>query len=95
MPTPDLDVCLVKKLKMDIDILMKRLSNIVEDILSLPEDDTASLKEAASVEDELGNMTLKLLNFCIIKNIRLWKRLVLGLEYDYPRLEFQCLMAKS
>ena len=60
-PMPDLDVCLVEKSKKDIDVWMKRLSNIVEDILSLPEDDTASLNEAASMEDELRNMTLKLI----------------------------------
>ena len=41
-------------------MLTKQLSDIVEDILSLPEDDTASLKEATSMEDELGNLTLKL-----------------------------------
>ena len=29
--------------------------------MSLPEDDTTSLNEAASMEDELGNMTLKLI----------------------------------
>ena len=35
-PTPDLDVCLVEKLKKDVDALTKRLSDIVEDVLSLP-----------------------------------------------------------
>ena len=30
-------------------------------MLSLPKDDTTSLNEAASKEDELGNMTLKLI----------------------------------
>ena len=83
---PDLDVCLVKKLKKDVT---KRLSDIVEDMLSLPEDDTTLLKEAASMEDELGNMTLKLIKLSHIQNIELWKRLVLPLEYDYPRLVFQ------
>ena len=60
-PTPDLDVCLVEKLKKDIHVLTKRLFNIAENRLSLPEDGTASLKEAASMEDELGNITLKLI----------------------------------
>ena len=50
-PTPDLDVCLVEKMKGDIDGLTKKLSDIVEDILSLPEDDDTSLNEATSVED--------------------------------------------
>ena len=42
-------------------MLTKKLSDIVEDILSLPEDDTASLNEATSMEDELGNLTLNLI----------------------------------
>ena len=42
-------------------MLTRKLSNIVEDILSLPEDDTASLNEATSMEDELGSLTLKLI----------------------------------
>ena len=50
---PDLDVCLVEKIEKDVDTLTKRLSDIMEDILSLTEDDTISLNEAASVEDEL------------------------------------------
>ena len=60
---PDLDICLVKEIKQDVDILTKKLSNIVEDtcILSLPEDDSASLNEATSMKDELGNLTLKLI----------------------------------
>ena len=33
----------------------------MEDIWALQEDDTASLNEAASIEDELGNLTLKLI----------------------------------
>ena len=60
-PTPDLDLCLVEKLNKDIDSLMKRLSDIVEDVLSLPADDTTSFNEAASLQDVLGNMTLKLI----------------------------------
>ena len=60
-PTPALDICLVEKVKKDVDMLTNKLSDIVEDILSLPEDDTASLNEATSMEDELGSMTLKLI----------------------------------
>ena len=60
-PTPALDICLVEKMKKDVDMLTKKLSDIVEDILSLPEDDTASLNEATSMEDELGSLTLKLI----------------------------------
>ena len=41
-------------------MLTKKLSDIVEDIFPLPEDDTASLNKATSMEDELGNLTLKL-----------------------------------
>ena len=48
-------------MKKDVDMLTNKLSDIVEDILSLPEDDTASLNEATSMEDELGSMTLKLI----------------------------------
>ena len=59
---PDLDICHLKKLKKDVNALAKRLSDIVEDIhvLSLPENDTKSLNEAASMEDDLGNMMLNL-----------------------------------
>ena len=60
-PTSALDICFVEKMKMDVDLLTRKLSDIVEDILSLPEDDTASLNEATSMEDELGIMTLKLI----------------------------------
>ena len=60
-PAPDLDICLFKEMRRDVDISMKKLPNIVEDILSLPEDDTASLNEAASMEDELANLILKLI----------------------------------
>ena len=60
-PTPDLDTCLVEKIRKDVDILTKKRSNIVEDILSLPEDDTASLNEATSMENDLENLTLKLI----------------------------------
>ena len=60
-PTPALDICLVEKVKKDVDMLTNKLSDIVEDILSLPEDDTTSLNEATSMEDELGSMTLKLI----------------------------------
>ena len=60
-PTPALDICLVEKMKKDVDMLMKKLCDTVEDILSLSEDDTASLNEATSMEDELGSMTLKLI----------------------------------
>ena len=59
--TPAQDICLVEKTKKDVDMLTKKLSDIVEDILSLPEDDTASLNEATSMEDELGSLTLKLI----------------------------------
>ena len=60
-PMPALDNCLVEKMKKDIDMLTKKLSDIVEDILSLPEDDPASLNEATSMKDELENLTLKLI----------------------------------
>ena len=62
-PTPALDICLVEKMKKDVDMLTKKLSNIVEDIhvLSLPEGDTASLNEATSMEDDLGSLTIKLI----------------------------------
>ena len=60
-PTPALDICLVEKMKKDVDMFTNKLSDIVEDILSLPENDTASLNEATSMEDELGSMTLKLI----------------------------------
>ena len=50
-PAPALDICLVKKVKRDIGMLTKRLSDIVKDVLSLPEDDTASLNEVTSMED--------------------------------------------
>ena len=39
----------------------KRLSDIVKDTLSLREDDTPSLNEAASIEEELRHMMLKLM----------------------------------
>ena len=48
-------------MKLDDEMLMKKLYDIVEDILSLLEDDAASLNEATSMEDELGSLTLKLL----------------------------------
>ena len=51
-PTPALDIFLVEKMKKDVNILTKKLFNIVEDILSLPENDTASLNETTSMEDE-------------------------------------------
>ena len=60
-PTPALDICLVEKVKKDVDMLTNKLSDIVEDILSLPQDDTASLNEATSMDDELGRTTLKLI----------------------------------
>ena len=62
-PTPNLDVCFVKKLEKDVSVLPKRLSYIVEGILSLPEVDTTLINEAASMGDELGNMTLKLIKY--------------------------------
>ena len=34
-PTPSLDICLVEKMRGDVDMLTKKLSDIVEDILSL------------------------------------------------------------
>ena len=43
-PMPAMDICLVEKMKKDLGILIKKLSDIVEDILSLPEDDTAVIK---------------------------------------------------
>ena len=81
-PTSSLDICLVEIMKKDVDMLTKKLSDIVEDILSLPEDDTASLNEATSMEDELGSLTLKLIKLTDdreSKNIGLRKRLVLAL----------------
>ena len=36
-----MDICLVKKMEKDVDMLTKKLSDIVEDMLSLPEDDSA------------------------------------------------------
>ena len=48
-------------MKKDVDMLTKKLSDIVEDILSLREDDTTSLNEPTSMEDELGSLTLKLI----------------------------------
>ena len=83
-------------MKKDVDTLTKALSNIVEDIMLLPEDDTASLNEATSMEDELGTLTLKLIKLTHDQdNVGLRKRLVLAVEYDYPRLAFQLLMVKS
>ena len=49
-----MDICLVEVMKKDVDILKKKLSHIVEYILSLPENNTASLNEATSMQDELG-----------------------------------------
>ena len=62
-PTPALDICLVEKMKKDVnDMLTNKLSDIVENILSLPENDTASLNEATSISRmKLGSMTLKLI----------------------------------
>ena len=77
-PTPSLDICLVEKMKKDVDTLTKKLSDIVEDILSFPENDTASLNEATSMEDELGNLTLTLIKLTHDReneNIGLRKRL--------------------
>ena len=70
-PTPELDVCLAEKFKKVVDVLTKRLPDKVEDILSLLENDTTSLNEAASMEGELGNMTLKLIKLSHNQNIRL------------------------
>ena len=51
----------MEKMKKDVDMLTRKLSDIVEDVLSLQEDDTASVNEATSMEDELGSLTLKLI----------------------------------
>ena len=56
-----MDICLVEKMKKDVDMLTKKLSDTVEDILSLPEDDPASLNEAISMEDDRRNLKLKLI----------------------------------
>ena len=45
-PTPDLDVFLVEQLTKDINILTKRLSDNVDDLLSLSEEDRESLERA-------------------------------------------------
>ena len=76
-PTPALDICLVEKMRSDIDMLTKKLSDIMEDILSLPEDNTASLNEATSMEDELGSLTLKFIKLTHDREKGLRKRLVL------------------
>ena len=60
-PMPALDICLIRKMKKDVYILTKKLSDIVEDIFSLPEDDTALLNKVTSMEDELGNSRVKLI----------------------------------
>ena len=95
-PMPALDICLVEKMKMDVDMLTRKLSDIVEDILSLPEDDTSSLNEATSMEDELGSMTLKLIKLTHDREKREYRTtdgaIVLALEYDYPRLAIQLSM---
>ena len=85
-------------MKKDVGILTKKLSDIVEDILSLPEDDTASLDETTSMEDDLGNLTLKLIKLTHDQEKREHRTTeeanARTLEYDYPRLAFQILMVK-
>ena len=93
-PTPDLDVCLVEKMKGDIDGLTKKLSDIVEDILSLPEDDPTSLDETSSMEDELGSMKLKLIKLehdrehRIVEDVSASPRVRLP-KTNFPRQTFQ------
>ena len=60
-PTPALDICLLEKMKKDVDMLTRKFSDIVEDIRSLPDNDTVPLNEATSMEDELGCLTVNLI----------------------------------
>ena len=99
-PTPALGICLVEKMNKDVVTLTRKLPDIVEDILSLPEDGTASLNEATPKEDELGSLTLKFIKLTHDREKREYRtmlrtRLVLALEYNYPRLTFKLLMVNS
>ena len=59
-PTADLDVLLVEQLTKDETVLSKRPSDIVDDILSLSEDDAESLERASTLEGTLRTLSLKL-----------------------------------
>ena len=60
-PTPDLDVFLMEQLTKDVNILTKRLSDIVDDLLSPSVEDSESLEQALSFEDTFQTLSLKLI----------------------------------
>ena len=66
-PTPDLDVFLVEQLTKDVNILTKRLSDIVDDRLSLSEEDSASLERASTFKDTLRTLSLKLIKLAHVR----------------------------
>ena len=93
-PTPDLDLCLVEKLNKDIDALMKRLSDIVEDVLSLPADDITSFNEAASLQDVLGNMTLKLIKLSHNQEHRIMEEAGASSRVQLPKISIPMFNGK-
>ena len=58
--------------------------------MSLPEDGTTSLNEAASMEDELRNMTMKLIKLSHNQDHLIMEEAgaCFRLEYNYPKLAF-------
>ena len=58
---------MVEKLNKDVNILTKRLSDIVDDHLSFSVEDSESLERALSFEDGLRILSLKVINLAHVR----------------------------